>query len=420
MGRRATGRVVEPDGKQRSWAIRFQAYGKRRFVSLGRPEEGWDRERAEIELRHVLADVERGIWRARKTREAPSPPADLPSFHEFATDWLDGRRGELRPQTITDYEWALSHHLLPFLKDHSLDEITVAEVDRYKAAKLREGRLGAAQINKTLKILAMVLDLAIEYELVDRANPARGRRRRVKAPKPQRTWVEPEQLMALVAAADTHCRPIVATLAGAGLRVGEAVALDWSDVNLAAGTLTVGEAKTAAGTFREVDLPAALIEALTEWKTLRGRGSALDGPVLVTRTGRRQTPTNVAHRLKAAIKAANVQLEDAKIEPISSRVTPHSLRRTYASLRAAAGDHPVYIAEQLGHEDPGFTFRVYQRAVKRRDRLTGVYLAAFDEALEWAEMGRIGAIAPETSLDRPSGHPRETAVASHNRRTPGR
>jgi hypothetical protein len=66
----------------------------------------------------------------------------------------------------------------------------------------------------------------------------------------------------------------------------------------------------------------------------------------------------------------------------------HSLRRTYASLRAALRDDPIYIAEQLGHEDPAFTFRVYQKAAKRRDRLSGAYLTAFDRALHWAETGR--------------------------------
>jgi integrase len=101
---------------------------------------------------------------------------------------------------------------------------------------------------------------------------------------------------------------------------------------------------------------------------------------------RRQAVTNVDHRIKTAIKAANRTLTALGIEPTSERVTPHSLRRTYASLRAAAGDHPVYIAEQLGHTDPGFTFRVYQRACKRRDRLDGAYLAQFDRALEWALM----------------------------------
>jgi hypothetical protein len=45
--------------------------------------------------------------------------------------------------------------------------------------------------------------------------------------------------------------------------------------------------------------------------------------------------------------------------------------------------------EQLGHEDPAFTFRVYQRAVKRRDKLSGTLLEEFDRGLEWAEIGRI-------------------------------
>lgn len=109
--------------------------------------------------------------------------------------------------------------------------------------------------------------------------------------------------------------------------------------------------------------------------------------------GQRQTVTNVDHRIKTAIRAANVKLSELGIEPISERVTPHSLRRTYASLRAAAGDHPVYIAEQLGHEDPGFTFRVYQRAVKRRDRLSGAHLHAYDRTLDWATMGSGGDFA---------------------------
>ena len=58
MARKATGQVNEPrDG--RAWAIRFRAYGKRRYVTLGTGEEGWTRQRAEAELRHVLADVDR-------------------------------------------------------------------------------------------------------------------------------------------------------------------------------------------------------------------------------------------------------------------------------------------------------------------------------------------------------------------------
>jgi hypothetical protein len=50
------------------------------------------------------------------------------------------------------------------------------------------------------------------------------------------------------------------------------VALDWRDVNLATGTLRVGEAKTDAGTYREVDLPAGLIEALASERPTTATG----------------------------------------------------------------------------------------------------------------------------------------------------
>jgi integrase len=80
-------------------------------------------------------------------------------------------------------------------------------------------------------------------------------------------------------------------------------------------------------------------------------------------------------------------LEKLGIEPISERVTNHSLRRTFTSLRSAHRDEPVYISEQMGHTDPRFTLSVYAKAVKRRERLSGEYREAFDRALEWAAMG---------------------------------
>ncbi|MGH2951588.1 MAG: tyrosine-type recombinase/integrase, partial [Solirubrobacterales bacterium] len=101
---------------------------------------------------------------------------------------------------------------------------------------------------------------------------------------------------------------------------------------------------------------------------------------------RRQSAANVARRLKTAIGRANARLGELGVEAISERVTPHSLRRTYASLRAAAGDDPVYIAEQLGHTDPRFTLAVYTKAAKRRAKLHGAYLAEYERALAWAAL----------------------------------
>jgi hypothetical protein len=71
------------------------------------------------------------------------------------------------------------------------------------------------------------------------------------------------------------------------------------------------------------------------------------------------------------------------------------VRRTFASLRCAAGDDVAYVSDQLGHVDPRFTLRVYAKATRRRERLAGAHLAAFDRAIEWAGMGSNG--VPELS-----------------------
>jgi integrase len=108
--------------------------------------------------------------------------------------------------------------------------------------------LAPAQVNKTLKRLSQILEVAEEYGRIPR-NPARGRRRRAKEPTVQRPWVEPEQAMILIEKSSAYMRPVVATLIGTGLRVGEAVALEWTDINLFTGTIKVGKAKTDAGSY---------------------------------------------------------------------------------------------------------------------------------------------------------------------------
>lgn len=385
MPRPATGQVIEREGARgTSYALRFRAYGRRRYLTLGTNEEGWSRDRAELELSHVLADVQRGLW--REPNPAPvAEPREEPTFHVFASEWLTARAQErLAERTIEDYRWALTHHLLPFFADYRLSAITVREVDRYKAAKAAEGVLGANQVNKTLTRLSQILAVAVEYELIA-ANPAAGKRRRLKSTRPRRSWVEPEQLMALLGSAPGYRRPLLAVLAGAGLRVGEALALRWADVDLATGTLRVLRSKTDAG-VRLVDLTPALREELAAHKADASWAGSNDF-VFATASGRPRNRHNERRAaLLPAIEKANARLRGLGIAPIEG-ATFHGLRRTYASLRAAVGDDPAYTSEQIGHDDPRFTLRVYTYATKRRQRLAGTHRAAFDRALEWAQMG---------------------------------
>jgi integrase len=389
------------------------AGGRRRSQVLGSSADGFTRQAADEELAYILARVRRGEWRPPAPARRIEPPDPEPDFHTFASEWMELKRPELRESSAADYEWAICNWLLPAFADFPLSAIDVEAVDRFKAGALRAG-LGARQVNKCLTRLGAILEAGVERGHLAR-NPVRVGRRRLKAPPPQRSWVEPEQLPALLAAADDWHRPVLATMVGAGLRVGEACRLDWRDVSLAVGTITVQQSKTAAGAGRVVDVPGGLLDELAELKARSARTGPTD-PVLVCRPwgGRvsRQTKDNAGRRLKGTIRRANEALAKAGIEPISERVSPHSLRRSYASLRFALGDDPVYVSEQLGHAEPSFSMRVYAKAIRRRERLPASHREAFDRALEWARIGTNADSEPlEPAKPEPSGEPERPLTA---------
>src|SRR3954468_17700089 len=94
--------------------------------------------------------------------------------------------------------------------------------------------------------------------------------------------------------------------------------------------------------------------------------------------------------------------------PIPERLTMHSLRHTYISLRVALGDDAAVIAQDAGHADMSVTFRIYTHVMRLqpgdRERLR-----ALVEGRDWAPMGT-GAGSSEPQ--------QETADPPENEKTP--
>lgn len=409
MARPATGQVV-CDRRRKSpvYGLRFRAYGTRQYLTLGTAAEGWTRAKAQVELENVLADVRRDIWRVPTLVPDVPAPAD-PTFHLFASQWFEGNKGGWRPKTCEDYFWQLHHHLLRFFADHRLSQITVAEVDRYRAEKVSESaKLAKAQeafrarletetdkakrrrmlaerpkrrplshgsINKTIITLAQIMEMAVEYEIIDR-NPAAGKRRKLKASKPPAVWLgRAEHIAALLDAAgelDREAPPerkhierraLLSVLVFAGLRIGELIALRWRDVDLSACKITVRASKTDAG-VRVIDVLPVLRDEIRSLKA--ARNGALTDRLFPTATGAAQNPSNIRQRVLApAVKRANERLEEAGEAPLSDGITPHKLRHTFASVLVALGTDPGTAMDQLGHTDPAFTLRVYRHEMRR-------------------------------------------------------
>ncbi len=413
MARRATGTVVEHTGKdgRTFWALRFTAYGKRRYLSLGAVSH----QDAERQLGHVLADVDRGTWQPAVAVAPPAEPDPVQTFHEYAEQWWLEHEGDWLKSTQADYRWRLEAHLLPFFGTSALTAITIAEVDRYKAHKLAEvDGLSGESINKTLMILSAILDTAEERELIPK-NPARGKRRRVKARKPRRTYLDTAgQIVALLDAAgdldvaareDSRPEPglverraLLAAYVFGGLRTGEALDLRWRDVDLAAGRLRIGKAKTDAGR-RDVRLAPLLRDELLDLK-VRAPDTSPDRYVFGTAKGRRQGASNIRRRVLAkAVEHANARLEEAGEPPLSEGLEIRSLRRTFASVLYATGASPAEVMAQMGHTTPGLALRVYAQAMRlddgERDRLKNL--------VEGSQLAVIGRQAAESGSEHRAG-----------------
>ncbi|HZL48674.1 MAG TPA: site-specific integrase [Solirubrobacteraceae bacterium] len=403
MVRTPKGEVLHnPTSRGFKFALRFSAAGKRRYVTLGTGEEGWSETRAQLELERVLAQVRDGTWQPYTPQV--EPPREQ-TFHEFASAWLESITKQIRPGTVLDYENQLRVHLLPYFKDHLLSQITVEQVDRYREHKVREGVLGATSINKTITRLGQILEVAVERELIER-NSAKvgGKRRKVKPPAPARTYLDrAEQIDALLSAAgqiEAQSRPdqrlprraMLATLVFAGLRISEMIALDWRDVDLAAGRLKVRQSKTDAG-VRYIDLLPVLASELRSLKA--ARKPAQSDPVFPSAAGTRQCRNRVRGRVLAgAIKAANEKLEGGGLTALPDGLTLHALRRTFASVLVALGRDPAYVMYQMGHTSPTMTLGLYAKPMPDEDRAR---LRALVEGSDMAVSGSSAVLAASDS-----------------------
>jgi integrase len=195
-----------------------------------------------------------------------------------------------------------------------------------------------------------VLNFALDQELVERNVLARFRRyQRDQNDKNERraqrgAFSEVEARQSLAAARPKE-RALIALLCFTGIRPGEAFALDWSAVDLEAGSLRIlrswdhrggkfVEPKTAAG-HRRIPLSSWLV---TELKAHSERTSG-EGLVFPNGAGKPLHPSNFATRVWQPLrKRAGV-----------SSLDMYSLRHTFASLGRVAGESAFNMSRMMGH-----------------------------------------------------------------------
>jgi integrase len=171
----------------------------------------------------------------------------------------------------------------------------------------------------------------------------------------------PDQAESLIAAAAPHLQTLLMLLIGSGMRMAEALELDWRDVDLAGGRAILWPDQTKAKKRRNVALPPRVVAALANLP--HRQGAVIRRPDGRPYADRRREGGG---QIKTAWKAA---LRRAGLDP---DLTPHDLRHTWASwhyavnrdllaLKVAGGWSSVELVERYAHLLPAGQETAIQR-----------------------------------------------------------
>ena len=191
-----------------------------------------------LERKRVPASSRSGALRWGELRErelvirgVPKRRKEVPTLDGFAERFLDGyaRANRQKPSGIAGKATILNTHLVPILGAKKLDAITNEDVQRLKH-KLQSK--SPKTVNNVLTVLNVLLKAAVEWDVIGRMTCTI---RLLPTPTTSAQFHDFEAYERLVQEADRSDRRthLVVLLGGdAGLRCGEMMALEWSDVDL--------------------------------------------------------------------------------------------------------------------------------------------------------------------------------------------
>jgi integrase len=181
----------------------------------------------------------------------------------------------------------------------------------------------------------------------------------------------PDEQTAILGALQGQARNLVQFAIWTGLRTSELVALDWGDVDWLRDEVMITKAMTqASGGIAEVPKTSAGRRAV---KLLRPALEALKAQKEYTFLADReifQNPRTLGRWAGDQPIRKTMWVSAMKKAGVRYR-RPYQTRHTYASMMLSAGEHPMWVAQQMGHTDWTMIARVYGRWMPSADASAG-------------------------------------------------
>ena len=338
--------------------------------------DGWSQKAIDRELAKVAAEFEREaqagevISRAEKRQRAALEAAEaakIQTMRQYSERVFMPAVALRAPEnTRSSYQGNLNRWIYPALGDMKLPEITSAQISALLLDMQARGRANATAV-KVYTILKSLFKMAYLADMIDR-NPMD----KVERPKPRKDEIKPQTAQAYTA---QEVRDILTALEGeplkwrafihllidTGVRRGEALAVQWEDIDFQENTILICRNLCYTpdkgiyldtpknGRCRMVDVGEDTLQLLKQIREQQGAG----GKYIFTQDNSLEPmhPTSPTHYFRQFSKRNGIK-----------DFHPHKLRHTFASVAITAGADVVSVSETLGHSDTAVTLRMYTHA----------------------------------------------------------
>ena len=306
----------------------------------------------------------------------------------------------LKNSPISNYMYMWEHYVQDEpVANKPISSIRKSDIKLLYVKLLKNG-LSSNTLEGINNLVHPVLQFAVDDDLI-RKNPSIGVYHSMKQDRPPpKTALSPEQTLKFLQftkSSDTyrHWLPILITLLGTGMRIGECTGLTWNDVDFESNTISVnhslgyrpidGHAEFYITTpkphkgLRAIPMIPAVSEQLLTLHEKKDCTYATPSPALNgysdfvfhNRTGGLLCAHNVNRAITRilneynAAEQAQAQQENRKPEPIP-HFSAHNLRHTYCTRLCEKESNMAVIQKIMGHSDISTTMGVYNHISQER------------------------------------------------------
>ncbi|MDU2621948.1 MAG: site-specific integrase, partial [Streptococcus lutetiensis] len=302
------------------------------------------------------------------------------NYRELSELWLENYKLEVRPQSYRNTVNRLNKYLLPAFGDMKVERITLPMVQTFVNRLVNSGLVSHKVV---ISINKRILRYAVNLQLI-KVNPAdnvivpkvkNARKEKIKHFDNSQLKQFKDYMNGL---SDTfrncYYKTLYLTLLATGLRIGEAIALEWSDIDLDNGYIdvnktyvekekTVNDPKSKAGK-RKIPIDRNTVLMLRLYKARQhqcfikhGYGGKMAEHVFSNGFSAYPTVVGLQYVLTKHLEQAGLP-----------RFTFHAFRHTHASLLLNAGISYKELQHRLGHSTLAMTMDTYSHLSKEKEK----------------------------------------------------